>query len=265
MRSVLTAIILFSASLPGQWLNYPTPGVPKNPDGTPNLNAPAPRTPDGKADLSGIWEAEKNRPCDPDGCSDLQPGEQFFNLGWHVEGGIPYQPWAEELVKARRAENAKDDPDTKCLPQGILKMHTAPLMRKIIQLPGLLVILNERNATYRQIFTDGRPLEQDPQPSWRGYSAGRWDKDTLVVESNGFRDGLWLDRAGSPMTDAAKVIERLNRVNFGHLVIEVTVDDPKAYTKPWTVKLDQYLKPNTELLDFFCQENEKDTPHMVGK
>jgi hypothetical protein len=162
-------------------------------------------------------------------------------------------------------EHAKDDPDGRCLPQGILKMHTAPLMRKIIQIPGLIVILNEKHATYRQIFTDGRPLEADPQPSWRGYSTARWDKDTLVVESNGFRDDIWLDRNGNVITSAGRLTERFRRIDFGHLEVEVTVDDPKAYTKSWTIKLNQHLVPDTELLDFFCNENEKDTPHLVGK
>ena len=259
------AILLLSWGLHAQWLDYPTPGVPKTRDGKPNLNAPAPRTPDGHPDFSGLWEAEKNRPCDPEGCRDLEPGEQFFNLGWHLEGGIPYQPWAAEIVKQRMAEHAKDDPDSQCLPQGILKMHTAPLLRKIIQIPGLIVILNERNATYRQIFTDGRPLEADPQPSWRGYSTAKWDKDTLVVQSNGFRDNLWLDRNGTFTTESAKLTERFRRLTYGHLEVEVTVDDPKVYTRPWTVKLNQFLALNTELLDFFCLENEKDMPHLVGK
>jgi len=263
--AVMAVLCVIPASLAAQWLNYPTAGVPKTSSGAPNMNAPTPKTADGKTDFSGIWEAEKNRPCDPEGCQDLQPGEQFFNIAWGLKDGLPYQPWAADLVKARRAQFAKDDPDSKCLPQGILKMHTAPLLRKIIQLPGLLVILNERNATYRQIFLDGRPLEPDPAPSWRGYSTAKWDKDVLVVESNGFRDDLWLDRFGSPMTEAAKVTERFRRVNYGRLEVEVTVDDPKAYTKPWTVKLVQLLVVNTELLDFFCLENEKDEPHLIGK
>jgi hypothetical protein len=129
----------------------------------------------------------------------------------------------------------------------------------------LLIILNERNAAYRQIFTDGRPLPADPQPSWNGYSSGKWDGDILVVQSIGFRDGLWLDAGGSPLTEAGKITERFHRVNFGKLEIEITVDDPKAYTKPWTVKLTQLLAPDTDLLDYYCSENEKDVPHLVGK
>lgn len=266
--NIVAAGFVFAISactLSAQWLDYPTPGLPKKADGSPNLAASAPKLPDGTPDLSGIWLAEQTRPCDPGGCRDLPVGEQFFDLGWHMQGGLPYQPWAAELVKKRMADLAKDDPDSRCLPQGILKMHTAPLMRKIVQTPGLIIILNERNATYRQIFTDGRKLEPDPQPSWRGYSVAHWDKDTLVVESNGFRNDLWLDRNGSPMTDAAKTTERFHRVNYGRLEVDVTVDDPKAYTRPWTVHLVQLLQPNTELLDFFCLENEKSVDHLVGK
>jgi hypothetical protein len=192
-------------------------------------------------------------------------GQQFLDAGWGLKGGLPYRPWAAELVKARMAENGKDDPTSHCLPGGVLKMHTTPLLRKIVQTPGLIVILNEHNAEYRQIFTDGRPLPEDPQPSWNGYSSGKWDGDTLVVQTNGFRDGLWLDRNGSPMTDAARMTERFRRVNYGKLEIEVTVDDPKAYHTRWTIKLNQFIVLNTELLDFVCLENEKDMPHLVGK
>ena len=139
-----------------------------------------------------------------------------------------------------------------------------PEYRKIVQVPGLLLILNERNAGYRQIFTDGRPLPEDPQPNWNGYSSGKWEGDTLVVHTNGLRDGMWLDR-GSPMTDAAKLTERFHRVNYGTLEIDVTVDDPKAYTKPWTVKVTEFTAVNTELMDYICSENEKDALHLVGK
>lgn len=259
------ALSVISAPLPAQWLNYPTPGVPKTAKGEPNLNAPAPRTKDGKPDFSGMWEAEKNRPCPPDGCADMETGYQFADIGWGLKGGLPYQPWAAALVKARMEENGKDDPGSHCLPTGPIKLHLTPLMKKIIQIPGLIVILNEREVTYRQIFTDGRPLPEDPQPSANGYSTGRWDGDTLVVETNGFRDGIWLDRKGSPMTEAAKMTERFRRVNYGHLEIEITVDDPKAYTKPWTIKLNQYIVLNTEMIDYFCAENEKDAAHLVGK
>ena len=168
-------------------------------------------------------------------------------------------------MKARTDVNGKDDPATHCLPGGIIKSHTTPLLRKIIQLPGMVVILRETNTTFRQIFTDGRPLPGIDQPSFDGYSVGKWDGDTLVVQTIGFNDGLWLDRNGSPMTDAAKVTERFRRVNYGKLEIEVTVDDPKAYAAPWTVRLNHFLAPDTELLDYTCLENEKDASHLVGK
>jgi len=251
--------------LSAQWLHYPTAGVPKTTNGAANLNAPAPRTPDGKPDFSGVWQAEKTRPCPPDGCDDMQVGEEFLNLGWAVKGGIPYQPWAADLVKARKAINGQEDPGTHCLPTGIVMMHTTPLLKKIVQVPGLLIILNERNTMFRQIFTDGRPLPADPQPSWLGYSTAKWDGDTLVVETAGFRDGIWLDRAGSPLTESGKITERFKRVSFGHLEIGITVDDPKAYTAPWSFKLNQFLVLDTDLLDYICQENEKDVTHFLGK
>jgi hypothetical protein len=251
--------------LAAQWINYPTPGIPRTPDGKPNLSAPAPRSADGKPDLSGLWGWELNRGCPPEGCADLDIGQEFTNIGWSLKDGLPYQPWADALVKATRAANRPNDPLTHCLPTGPIRLHTFAGYRKIIQVPGLLVILNELNASYRQIFTDGRPLPADPNPSWNGYSSGRWEGDTLVVETAGLRDGLWLDTGGSPMTDAARITERFRRVNFGKLEVEITVDDPKAYTKPWTIKLNQPLTPDTELIDYICLENEKDVPHLPAK
>jgi hypothetical protein len=147
-----------------------------------------------------------------------------------------------------------------------MQLHTHPEPRKIIQTPALLLILYEANGGIRQIFTDGRPLPPNgAEPWWYGYSAGKWDGDTLVVQSNGFRDDVWLDVEGSPMTAAAKMTERFRRVNFGNLEIQITVDDPKAYTKPWTVSVHHALMPDTELIEFVCNENEKDVPHMTGK
>lgn len=261
------AAILFVISTPllAQWLNYPTAGVPKDAAGKPNLKAAAPRGADGKPDLSGMWEPFKNKPCPREGCPDFQTPQEFANIGWGLKGGLPYQKWALDLKKARVAENGKDDPGSRCLPTGIVKLHTTPLLKKIIQTPGLLVILNERNTTFRQIFTDGRSLPVDPDPTWNGYSVGKWNGDSLVVESIGFRDGEWLDRAGSPLTEAAKITERFRRPNYGRLEIELTVDDPKAYVSPWTVTLAQTIVLNTEFLDYYCDENEKDAAHLVGK
>jgi len=262
---ILSILALASPLACAQWLKYPTPGIPRTPDGKPDLAVPAPRTPDGKPDLSGVWDVLHNRPCPPEGCADMFIPQEFVDIGFSIQGGLPYQPWAAAITKQRMAENRKDDPNAKCLPVGIVRMYTTPLYRKIVQAPGLLVILNERSAEYRLIFTDGRTLPEDPQPTWNGYSSGQWEGDTLVVHSIGFREDLWLDSNGSPMTEAAKITERFRRVNFGTLEIEITVDDPKAYTHPWTVKLTQLLKPDTDLLDYYCVENEKDVPHLVGK
>ena len=263
--AVIVAMVAVEAPAAAQWLNYPTPGVPTTASGAPNLEAPTPRVPDGRPDLSGMWEAEKNRPCPPTGCFDSILSEQFLDIAWGLKGGLPYQPWAAALVKERQRQNGKDDPNSNCLPIGALRMHTAPFIKKIIQVPGLVVILTERDVTYRQIFTDGRPLPADPEPSYHGYSTGRWEGDALVVRTTGFRDGIWLDRAGNPPTPAATMTETFRRKDYGHLEIGVTVDDPGAYTAPWTITLSQSIALNTELLDYHCRENERDVQHFLGK
>lgn len=267
--SGLGLVVIVSTFIPlfGQWVNYPTPGLPLTPDGKPDLSAPAPRTADGKPDLSGIWDIEHREGCPPAGCTviDTPVSRWFMDIGSGLKGGLPYQPGMADLAKARRAPPKIDEPITRCLPVSIVERHTVPTFRKMVQTPGLLLILNEYNASYRQIFTDGRPLPIDPQPSWTGYSSGKWDGDTLVVETTGFRDGIWLDTGGDPITDAAKVTERFHRVNYGRLEVEVTVDDPKAYTKPWTIKLSQILMLDTDLLEYICLENEKDLTHLVVK
>jgi hypothetical protein len=267
-KRVIVTVIAFSAPLAAQWLNYPTPGVPKTSSGKPNLDAPAPKTADGKPALSGMWEADParaSRPCPANNCEELRTSNLWLDFGQGLAGGLPYQPWAAAAVKQRMLENGKDDPTSYCLPLGTPRLLVDPEFRKIVQAPGLLVILTERNASYRQIFTDGRPLPEDPQPSWNGYSAGKWEGDTLVVETIGLRDGMWLDRKGSPLTDAARITERFRRVNYGNLEIDVTVNDPKAYTKPWTAKVHESIVLNTELMDYICNENEKDLKHLVGK
>jgi hypothetical protein len=263
---VLILLGVLSATLAAQWLQYTIPGIPRLPDGKPNLAAPAPRSSDGHPDLSGIWRLR--RPCVPDAfnpCSVDAGGQEFADIGASLPGGLPYQPWAAELVKKRTADFGKDDPVGRCRPAGALRLLTYPLYRKIIQTPAVTVILSERDVTYRQVFTDGRPLPNDPEPSWNGYSIGKWQGDALVVETVGLREGTWLDRNGSPLTEAAKMTEKFRRTNFGNLEIEVTIDDSKAYTKPWTVRLHQVLVPDTELLDYYCNDNEKDAVHAVGK
>ena len=263
--AVLVVPLVLAKPMTAQWLNYPTPGIPRTADGKPNLSAPAPRTADGKPDLSGVWDPADKLPCPPEGCNCGGAAQQFIDIAWGVKDGLPYRPGIAEQAKARSAPPKTDEPITRCLPQGIVERHTDPRFRKIVQTPGLLLILNEYNKMYRQIFTDGRPLPADMQPTWDGYSIGKWDGDTLIVQTSGFRDGIWLDTRANPLTDAGKITERFRRVNYGRLEIEVTVDDPKAYTKPWTVKLNQTLQPDTDLIDFICAENEKDIKHMVAK
>ncbi len=261
--TAFTAFLLSAPPASAQWLNYPTARVPRLRNGNPNLTAPAPRAPDGRPDLSGIWQLEAR--CPPEGCGDYAAAPEFGDLGARLKGGLPYQPWAVELVEKRAAQLGRDDPVGSCRPAGAIRLLTFPPPRKILQLPGEVLILSERDVTYRQIFTDGRPLPQDPDPSWNGFSTAKWDGDTLIAHTIGLRDGTWLDRKGSPMTDAAEITERFRRVNYGRLEIEVTVDDPKAYTQPWTIKLNQLIVLNTELLDYYCLDNERDATHMIGK
>ena len=262
-RGAMITLFVLCLPLGAQWLDYPTPGVPRLPNGKPNLSAPTPRTPDGKPDFSGLWDAGTDASSAPV-LGGTPRAAEFLDIAAHLKGPLPYQPWARELVMARKAENGKDDPDGRCLPLGMIRMHSHLFPRKMLQLPGLLVILYEKGVDYRQIFTDGRPLPADPQPSFNGYSTGKWDGDTLVVQTVGFRDGIWLDGTGNPLTEEAKVTERFRRPDYGHLDIEVTVDDPKAYTAPWTVVLKQSIKLDTDLLEEYC-ENERDVRHLVGK
>jgi hypothetical protein len=273
-----TAMLVVSASsLFAQWPAFPTTGVPKTADGKPDLTAPAPRTPDDKPDFSGIWkfvDSPDARPGTPPAAGTRSAGIgvripgllQFFDIGSTLKDGLPFRPWAAELRSQRVAQFNKDNPDAHCLPIGLMQLDTHPEPRKIIQAPGLIVILYEANAGVRQIFTDGRPLPgKDAQPWWYAYSIGKWDGDTLVVESSGFRDDGWLDVEGSPLTESAKMIERFRRVNYGNMEIEVTVDDPKAYTKPWTVKVHHRIMLDTDLIEFVCLEDEKDVVHTSGK
>lgn len=267
--SIVVSLAISPSPIAAQWLDYPTAGVPRTPDGKRNLSAPAPRTADGKPDFSGLWEMERKdlggEPGNTIGLGDEPVSREFVNIGSRLPGGLPYQPWAAQLVKTRSTEGNTHDPLSNGLPLGPVRLHTYAALRKMIQVPGLLVIMNEIGASYRQIFTDGRPLPADPSPSWNGYSTGKWDGDALVVQTNGLREGLWLDARGSPLTEAAKITERFRRLNFGQLEIEVTVDDPKAYTKPWTVTLHQVIRVDTDLLDKIMNENEKDLRHIVPK
>ena len=264
LRLALAATLaLASAAVEAQWINYPTANVPRTRDGKPNLAAAAPRTADGKPDLSGVWQGDGYvRGSEGTGGP---PRTVFFDLANALGGRPPYQAWAGALYDKRKDDQSKDNPDARCLPLGPLQMLAHPLPKKILQAPGLLVLLHERNMEFRQIFTDGRPLPADQQPSWYGYSTGRWEGDTLTVETSGFRDGLWADFWGSPLTDQAKMTERFRRPNFGTLLVEVTINDPKAYSKPWTINVNQHYGLDAELLEYACLENEKDAARLVGK
>jgi hypothetical protein len=268
---ILATLLAFGVQLSAQWPNYRVPGVPRTADGKPNLSAPAPRAPDGKPDLTGIWENFRK----PDQ-SVKSVNAAFFNepvptlinefrdIGASMKDGLPLQPWAAELKKQRMSTNSMDNPDAHCLPLGIMQLHTHVDPRRIVQTPTLVVMLYEANYGLRQIFVDGRSKpDNDPQPWWYGYSRGRWEGDTLVVETTNFRDGGWLDINGSPLTDAAVVTERFRRPNYGTLEIQVTVNDPKAYTKPWTVTLTQRIMVDTEMMEFICNENEKSSKHYT--
>jgi len=267
-RSLASAFVLAvmcgSVSIAAQWIKYPTAGIQRLPDGKPNLSAPTPRMADGKPDFSGMWFTDDALPCPPaSGNAFLECGVELglsrygLNIGQGVKGGLPYKPETQALVRRRSSENSKDDPHARCMPDTFLRTYGLPHYGKYIHAPGLLVMLNEDNAAYRQIFTDNRPFPDDPTPAWNGYSSAKWDGDTLVVNSIGFRDDLWLDMAGNFITDKAKVTERIRRPDYGHLVLDVTVDDPKAYTKPWDITLKMKIVVDTELVDEFCVENEK--------
>jgi hypothetical protein len=296
LKTTLFVIALAAVAAPAsaQWPAYPTPHVPRNADGTVNSTAPAPKAADGHPDLSGLWEIYLSSIAPPpapgeaspsrslqdqadDGDNQLgiaaggpppdpkaPPRATFFDIGANIPGGLPFRDWARDLRAQRMADNQKDNPDAHCLPMGFMQLHGHPQPRKIVQTPGLIVIMYEGNQGLRQIFTDGRPLptvDDNLQPWWYGYSVGHWEKDTLVVESVGFREDGWLDVYGSPLTDKGKLIERWRRPDYGHLEIDITVDDPKAYTKPFTVRVSQQLTVDQELIEFICNENEKSSQH----
>jgi hypothetical protein len=270
MRLPVLACLLSSLAVshaPAQWIKYPTEGVPRTKDGKPNLSAPTPHTFGGKPDLSGMWRLAEALPCpkmltdDFGECLEKDPiAQPTADLSKIVPGGIPFTPWAIETMKNRQAHEI--DPHVKCLPSNFPRIYTLPHITKFVQTPKLLLLINEFNASYRQIFLDGRPLPVDPQPSWNGYSTARWEGDTLVVKTNGFRDDLWMDLAGTPLTNSATVEERLRRPSFGTLEIEATVTDPKAYTRPWTFHLKDKLILDTELIDEVCLEGENSAKHL---
>jgi hypothetical protein len=264
-------LALLSCTAHAQWPSWPTPDVPRTADGAVDYSAPAPRTAEDRPDFSGLWElwprsrpGRASQPAEGETPPPLPPGippaATFFDIGANLEGGLPYRDWARELRDQRVADGMKENPDANCLPMGHTQLHMHPQPRKIIQLPELIVMLWEGNAGLRQIFMDGRPLpDTDPQPWWYGYSIGYWEGDTLVVETTGLRDDGWLDVNGSPLTSQGKITERFTRLDYGHMLVDITIDDPSAYTAPFTVRVEHGLMLDTELIEFICNENEQST------
>jgi hypothetical protein len=259
--AALAGVLLVSTTPAfAQWENVKSPNLPRTADGKPNLSAPVPRGPDGKPNLSGIWWLSSER------AAFGAPPKYLNNIAADLKPEeVPFQPWAAALYKQRGADFSKDVPYSRCLPPGVpmISSFTAPW--KLIQNPGLIAILYENSTTYRQIFTDGRVLSKDANPTWMGYSTGHWEGDTLVVETAGFNDKTWMDFSGHPHTEALRVTERFHRRDVGHMDIQFTFDDPKAYTKPWTVTIHPILLVDGDLFEFVCNENEKDLQHFVGK
>jgi hypothetical protein len=274
---LLVLFALFSSGAFAQWLNYSVPGTPRTRDGKPNLTAPAPRALGGKPDLSGVWHVQ------PTGMKEMKglfgeradatdvPGMELDTISKYgvniLQDFKPEEaPIRPEAIQIQRGRKISDFPATHCLPQGIPlgTMLSEPV--KIVQSPKLIAILYEADDKHRQIYTDGRVLPKEfDQPAWMGYSVGHWERDTLVVETAGFNDKTWLDIMGHPHSDALRVVERYRRRDFGHMDVEMTFDDPKMYTKPFTIKVTNELWPDSDIFEFFCNENEKDRAHLGDK
>jgi hypothetical protein len=272
-------MLLAGSTAFGQWVDYRTPGTPRTRDGKVNLAAPAPRAANGKPDLSGLWhvqptpreEMERLFGADLIKAADATsvPGMELETISKYAisifadfkPGEEPIRPEAAKLF-GQRAQGATRDPGVDCLPLGIPISSLVSEVHKIVQTPSLIVILLEVDNAHRQIYTDGRKLPVDPQPSWLGYSTGRWDKDTLVVDTVGFNDKAWLDVLGHPRSESMHLVEKFHRRDFGHLDVEMTFDDPKMYTKPFSIKITHQLIPDSDILEYFCAENEKDRPHQ---
>ena len=251
----LAFVVQCSVVAAGQWLHYPTQGIPRLPDGKPNLTAPAPRTADGKPDLSGIWTKDT-------------PGflDYFYDLAKDLKpGDVVMTPWAQAIAQQRESRDHVDDPWGYCLASpGVPRINVSAGAFKILQTPAVTAVLYDLDTgpVFRQLHTDGRPLPQNPEPTWLGYSIGRWEGDVLVVTTAGFRDGGWLDtQRGRPHSDALRVTERIRRQNIGRMEMEIAIDDPKAFVKPWTVKVPFRLVPDSELLEGSCDSHEKTMAH----
>jgi hypothetical protein len=237
-------LLLTGSPAAAQWINYPTPGMPRTADGKPNLGAPAPRAADGKPDLSGVWSI-----------GGLGATTNITN--------VEMLPWAQAVYKQRLATFGHDDPFVTCLPEGPRTSLAGFEPLRIIQTPALIAIVYETGQT-RLVYLDGRPLPDDPTPTWMGYSIGRWEGDTLVVQTAGYNDKTWLDFNGHPHSEALRITERFRRTDFGHIQLAMTFDDPKTYVKPFTVNFGVTFQPDTDLIESICLENEKSKAHMIG-
>jgi hypothetical protein len=242
--NLIISLLLF------QWVNVALPNIPRTPDGKPNLKASVPKTADGKPDLTGIWRNPNGKYLDNIAADGVQ---------------VPFQPRAQALYKERQENFSKDRPSGRCLPHGVPDAMLVPATPfKLVQTPGVTLILYENQGRYRQVFTDGRGFPAEMQSTWLGYSIGKWEGDTFVVESKGFNDQTWIDDGGTPHSDAYHTIERFHRRDFGHLDMEITIDDPKTYTRPWKVTIAFEFFADMELMESVC-ENERDAQRMIGK
>jgi hypothetical protein len=265
------------ASAHAQWLNYPAPGTPRTRDGKANLSAKAPRASDGKPDLSGVWQTELAPPGENErlfgssvkdyavlGDDPRTFSKYYLNILVDFKPEeAPIRPEAAKLAQTNQDERGTRSPSAHCLPQGLPRADIfsyAPF--KIIQTRGVIAVLYEIDNTHRQIYTDGRKLPADPQPAWAGYSVGKWEGDTLVVDAAGFNDRTWLDSFGHPHSEDLKIQERFHRRDFGHIDLSMTIEDPKMYTRPFTIKVTEVLLPDSDILESICNENEKDRTHL---
>ena len=249
VTAMLPVLSLLSQPLFAQpwWTKVPPSTIPCTADGKPNLSAPTPRLPDGKPDFSGVWNP---------------PTGYLRDLAKDLKDPVPFQPSSKALYDERAAGlHWREEPDANCLPQGVPKVLLAPAPWRVVQTPERIFFVHEAFNLWWQVFMDGREFvsSKDVTPTWHGYSTGKWDGDTLVIDSRGFNGKVWLDQLGKPSTEALHVTTRLRRKDFGHMDIQITIDDPEAYTKPWTVNVEVGLQPNAELMEFICLENEKDT------
>jgi hypothetical protein len=270
-------LLAVSGPANAQWPDFPTRNVPRTPAGEVDLEAPPPRTIDGHIDFTGIWSARfgggfgrggrggRGGPPGQDLAADAEqlpsdspPVATFGEIGRNIEGGAPYTDWGREIKEQRMARNMQDNPDAHCLPMGHMQFHLHPQPRQMIQTEDIIVMLYEGNGGVRQIYLDGRPSpDSGPLPWWYGYSTGRWEGDELVVVTTHMKDDGWLDVNGSPFTSQGIITERFRRPSFGTLEIDVTIDDPVAYSEPFTVRVNQQIMVDTSMIEFICIENEQ--------